>query len=448
MKKREKTLICIAAVLAIVIVLAAGICLLIKSNLTLVDGIRYPKGTSALDLRDREISFTHFQNLQEKFPGREILWNVPFQQRHYASDTKKITITSLTEQDVDALKYLPELSCVNAENCFDYEALEQLRKAFPDCRVESYVALAGQILPHDAKQLSIPEGEEDFEELMERLHYLPELETVSFTEPRLTAQELNRLRETYPNAVFQWSKNLFHQELSSDTEELDISGMKFESIREVEAQTDYLPGLKKLTMCDTELPNEDIAAFRERSRSRFQVIWNVKIRDFDLRTDAVWFKPSAFSKEVRDCDMRNMKYCEDMLYVDMSRHYVRNIDWVKGTPHLRYLVITGSPLRDIQPLRWAKELKFLDLSENDLRDLRPLQDCTALEDLNLSAVFADISPVSQMTWLKNLRISQDQSSLQNQLPDTAINAASWRQLQNYKDMLKVMEELPGPTLEK
>ena len=447
MRKQEKKLACAGVLLAVAIAGAAGGCLWWKSDQVFVDGHQYRDGTSQLDLRDRDVALSHYQKLREKFPDREILWNVPFQKRHYENNTKKITVTSLTEEDAEVLAYLTELSYVDASNCFDYEALKKLRELKPDCQVESCVAVAGQILPYDVTSLEISEGEDDFEELMARLPYLENLEEVSFTEPQLKAEELKILSETFPLIEFTWEKTLFRQRLSSQTEELDISGMKYTSVEAIEAQTDYLPGLKKLIMCDTGLFNEDIAAFRERSRDRFKVIWNVKIRDFDVRTDAVWFKPSAFSKEVRDCDMRSMKYCEDMLYVDMSRHYVKNIDWVKGTPHLKYLVVTDSPLRDIQALRYAKELKLLDLSGDDLRDLRPLMDCTALEDLTLAAVFSDLSPVGQMDWLKNLRISREESGLEQKLSNTAINGSSWKQLPNYKDMQKLME-LPGPTPEK
>ena len=447
MGKKERNLACAGVILALAVVGASGVCLWWKSEQVIVGGSRYQKGSSPLDLRDQDVSFAHYDNLRDQFPDREILWNVPFQKRHYENTVKKITLTSLAETDVEALTYLPELQYVDASNCFDYEAIQKLRETLPDCQVESYVAAAGQILPWDTEKLEIYQGEDDFQELLGRLPYLPKLREVFFQEPELKAEELKKLGETFPNVKFSWEKTLFRQTLSSETEELDISGMKYGSIEKIEAQTDYLPGLKKLIMCDTGLLNEDIAAFRERSRERFKVIWNVRIRDFELRTDALWFKPAAFSKEVRDCDMRNMAYCEDMLYVDMSGHYVRNIAWVKGTPHLKYLIVKNSPLRDIQPLRHAKELKLLDLSGNDLRDLRPLEDCTALEDLNISEIFGDLSPVENMTWLKHLRVSREEDIFAQKLPDTVINSFGWKQLQNYQDMLKVMEQ-PGPVVKK
>ena len=413
-----------------------------------VDGINYRKGSTPLDLRQETITLQHYLNLREAFPDRTILWNVPFQQRAYDCTTEKITITSLRKEDVEALTYLEQLQEIDASNCFDYEALALLRETLPDCRILSYVALDERILPWDTRTLEFQKGRGDFEELQRKLIYLPELETVRFEEPSMTAEELKRLQQLCPQVQFSWTKQLFGSLLSSDTEELDISGMKFESVEEIEAQTDFLPNLKTLTMCDTGLADAEIAAYRERSRSRFKVIWNVRIRDFDVRTDARWFYPAKFGKEVRDCDMRHLKYCEDMLYVDLSRMVVKNMDWAWGTPHLQYLVITESPLRDIQPLRTLKELKLLDLRKVDLRDMRPLADCTALEDLNVAGNYPDLETLGKMDWLHNLWVYGSEEELGAMLPDTVIHSSSregWKQLENYKEMQKILQ-MQGPVL--
>ena len=445
MNKAGKILVSATVVVALAAAGVTGWKYWDESNTLLVDGVQYRRGTSLLDLREEEISLTHYRHLQEAFPGREILWSVPFQMRSYANDTEKITVTSLTKEDVKQLELLPELQYVDARNCFDYEALQALRAAKPRCIVDSCVAIAGKIYPYDTEKLEFAEGQEDFEELLRKLAYLPSLKEVHFTEPTLTPQELQELEKTFAEVTFTWDKTLFGKHLSRDTKTLDISGRKFKSIEDVKAQTDYLPELTKLTMCNTGLPYDDIAAFRE--RSSFKVIFNVRIRDFDVRTDAVWFMPSKFGKEVRDCDMRNLKYCEDMQYVDLSRNVVKNIDWVRGTPHLKYLVIKESPLRDLQFLRDAKELRLLEISNTDLRELEPLQGCTALEDLNLSGFLGDISALREMDWLQNLwAIGGD--SLKNQLPDTNIhgsNEGGWKQLKNYREMQELLEKR-GPTL--
>ena len=443
MKKTGKILTACAVTLTLTVGSAAGL-YFYSTQLVKVDGTLYRRGIEPLDLREEEISITHYENLQKAFPQRKILWKVPFQQRFYDCDVEKITVTSLSQADAEILAYLPDLKQVDASNCFDYEGLQRLRQLKPDCRIDSFVAVDGQILPWNAENLEFSQGRGNFTELMKKLAYLPELKTVSFQEPRMTAEQLNALRETYPKVEFFWTKRLFGKLYNSEQRILDISGMKFKSIEEVESQTDYLPKLQKLIMCDSGLEYEDIAAYRERSRERFQVVFNVIIKNMDVRTDIVRFVPSEWNVAPADHETRYLKYCEDLVYVDLSRCVVRNIDWAWGTPHLQYLIIKDSPLRDIQALRNLKELKLLELSKVDLRDMRPLLDCEALEDLMITGAFPDIGVLGHMTWLQNLWINGNREELRSMLPGTAVHAeneSGWKNLNNYIYMQAIQDPL-------
>ena len=436
MKKTGKILTAAAVTLTLAAGSAAGL-YFYQAGLVNVDGIQYRRGTQPLDLRDQEITPDHYQNLRREFPQRQILWMVPFQQRYYESTVEKITVTSLSKEDAAVLSCMPDLKQVDASNCFDYEALQELRQLKPDCQVDSFVAVDGQILPWDAEKLEFSRGQGDFRELMEKLAYLPKMKKVSLREPDMTAEQLNLLKKTYPRIEFFWTRRLFGKLLNSEQRILDISGMKFDSTEEIEAQTDYLPKLQKLIMCDTGIPYEEIAAYRERSRDRFQVVFNVIIKNLDVRTDIVRFVPSEWKIAVADHETRYLKYCEDLIYVDLSHCIVRNIDWAWGTPHLQYLIIKDSPLRDIQPLRNLKELKLLELSKLDLRDMRPLEDCTALEDLMITGVYPDTGVLGRMTWLENLWVNGGRSELRSVLRETAVHGESergWKDLPNFRRM--------------
>ena len=448
MNTHAKILIAVVLILALLLGAAAGGYFWYRSAHIKVDGIIYEKDMANLDLRGQNISAEHFHHLQEAFPNCSISWDVPFQNTVYADDITEISVTSLTEEDVKQLQYFKNLQTVNAVNCPDFEMIMLLQKSYPQCNVDYSVEIAGETQGKDTASLSFPEGKGDFHQLMEKLQYLPKLKTVHFEEPGLMPEELNQLTEKYPHIQFSWVKTVFGQQLPSDTRELDISGMNFESVEEVEKQAGYLPGLEKLTMCDTKLPYDDIAAFREHVRGKCKVIFNVKIGQFNVRTDETWFMPTKFHKDVKDKDVQNLKYCEDMICIDLGHNVMKNLEWVKGTPHLKYLIVADGPLQDVTPLGTLKELKFLELFMTDIRDISPLVGCTALEDLNVARIPADVRPLAEMTWLKNLWISggrvpkEDVAYLQEKLPNTHIDAAlhhnctgrGWRQSQNYIDM--------------
>ena len=441
MRKTGKILTAAAVTLALTVSAGAGLCFW-KTQMVNVDGVQYRRGIQPLDLRAEEVTLAHYQNLQKAFPTRKILWKVPFQKRYYDSSVEKITVSSLSREYAEILACLPDLKQVDASNCCEYEALELLRQLKPDCQVDSFVAVDGQILPWNAEKLEFSKGRGNFEELLEKLAYFPRMKKVSLREPRMTARQLSLLRKTYPEIDFFWTKRLFGKLLNSEQRILDISGMKFDSIEEVESQTDYLPRLQKLIMCDSGLEYDDIASYRERSRERFQVIFNVIIKNMDVRTDIIRFVPSELGVAPADHETRYLKYCEDLIYVDLSRCVVRNIDWAWGTPHLQYLIIKDSPLRDLQALRNLKELKLLELRKLDLRDMRPLKDCTALEDLMVTGVYPDIGVLGQMTWLKNLWVNGGREELRTMLPHTVVHAeyeSGWQVLPNYIEMQAVRD---------
>ena len=122
-----------------------------------------------------------------------------------------------------------------------------------------------------------------------------------------------------------------------------------------------------------------------------------------------------------------------------------NIDFVEFMPNLEYLILAHTQLQYIEPIRHCKKLKFLELDWSPIRDLSPLKECTALEDLNLGNTFCDVTPILEMTWLKNLWMigcsSRAKYEMTQALPDTKIMitgeatvANGWRDLENYYEM--------------
>ena len=452
MSIHSKILIVLVLLLAVVLGAVAGGYYWTVITYIKVDGIRYERNAAQLDLRGQKVSPEHHENLQKALPDCKILWDVPFQQGTCSSDTQKITVTAIAQEDIQQLRYLPDLQEVDATKCIDLPMVQKLQEAYPDLKVTYGVEIGGEILDMGTESLNLDAGEGDFTQLMDRLAYLPQMKSIYFEEPELTADELMQLQEAYPGIQMTWTKTVFGKPMSCDTEELDISGMQFASVEEIEKQANYLTGLKKLTMCDTGFANEDIAAFRERARGRYKVVWNLKIGQIMVRTDDTWFMPTKLHLDVKDRDVQNLKYCEDMICIDLGHNVIKNIDWLRGTPHVKYLIIADGPLREIDAIGTLKELKFLELFMTDIRDITPLLGCTALEDLNVARIPASLRPLSEMKWLKNLWMSggwvsrEDEAFLRQELPNTRIDAAhhhnccgrGWRQIQNYYDMRDIL----------
>ena len=172
--RRKNTALTVAAV-ALTICIASVLAIWFIMGHVFVDGRPYDRDAAHLDLRGRKISAEHYEKLRRKLPGCQIQWDIPFQDGYLPQETDEITITSLTDGQVRQLDYLLQLKKVDASGCTDYAALAALKTRRPEVEVVYTVTLNGTEYPQDTRELEISgvPAEE-----VERLNYLPDLETV------------------------------------------------------------------------------------------------------------------------------------------------------------------------------------------------------------------------------------------------------------------------------
>ena len=130
MKRRNSNkLIVVLVVIAVLAVAAAGGMLAYiyyQNTHIFVEGQAYPLDATYLDLREEDISFSHFDSVQSQLPGCTVVWNVPFQGKKISSDATEIAISNPSSEDIRILgQYFPNLQTVNAAGCDNYAALEQ-----------------------------------------------------------------------------------------------------------------------------------------------------------------------------------------------------------------------------------------------------------------------------------------------------------------------------------
>ena len=206
----------------------------------------------------------------------------------------------------------------------------------------------------------------------------------------------------------------------------------------------YYPDAEKVIMVDCGIDNDTMAAFREEKRAEYKVVWKVMCRTIPVRTDEVFFHPYQHGiYNVFDDDVVNLKYCEDMICVDLGHNSLHHCDWAAYMPNLKYLILAWNIyLDDISGLSNCDELVYIELGWTQVRDFTPLLGCTKLEDLHLKYVYSDPGAIHQMTWLKNIFWEGCkpvyQEDLKASLPDTYIlfggensQTKQWRKLPNY-----------------
>lgn len=520
--RQKKIVLAGAGVLAAALIAGAAWTLL---NFYIVDFKLYAKDAAALDLRDREISVSHYDKVAQKLPDCEIRWDVPFQGGVLADDTTEVTVTSLTAEDVKALAHLSQLKTVHAESCTDYDQLMTLKETCPKVKVTYTVTLGGEAYDGDSAKIdvsSIASGEieqlqyfrnlttvvahggkgQDFSELrqycrnreitfsvslggtevpadetavtvegitdddLEVLGCLENLKKLHLVAPTASAESILALPDGYPQAEVSWEVTICGETFTStDTpEEIDLSDAEITSLEAVETAMAYLPDAQKLILgvcgvdnpdwgnsksklAASEIKNEDLAAYRDRVREDYKVVWTVRLGpSIALRTDADNFMPNHFGVgQLPDSYAYNLRYCEDMVCLDVGHMTLTDISFVEYMPNLKYLILAWTEVQYIEPIRTCKNLIWLELDNSCIRDYSPLVDCTALEDLNIGRTYCDITPILEMTWLKNLYMIFGNGGYAWQasqaLPNTHVVATGdatvgggWRRLPNYYDM--------------
>ena len=393
--------------------------------------------------RDYKLLYT----LQKRHPGLKIRYTVCLDGVEYPQDATEVKLTKLTEEELPLFAHLPQLASVDARECTDYALLQQLSDQLTGCEISYTLPIGGQEYPTDVTALELT-GTTEAD--LQMLPYLPQLRTVHITEPAADAQAFIKAVESLPQVTFSWEKEVMGITVTSADTELSFAGMPMDSFREISDALAYFPALEKVDMSNCGFDNETMAAFREEKREEYKVVWTVQCGKLTARTDDIFFMPVKYNVYYfHDSDAYNLRYCEDMICIDLGHMSIKDLSFVEFMPHLRYLVLAHTTVLDIGPLSSCKELAFLELDWTAISDYEPLLGCTGLEDLNLGLTYGDPEIIAQMTWLKNLWWKgakyKTQELLRQSLPDTYMMFSSsytvgsgWRELPNYYAMRDIL----------
>ena len=461
------------------------------------------------DLRCTGLSVQEYEMLRQTLDCK-ISWLVPFQGEYLDPETTTcVHVTHLSAQDVLALQYLPGLQEVDATQCQDLDMLFFLKQKRENLRLDYRVELGGTVWEPDTTCLRLPEL--DAKELEEKLPYLPDIDKIVITgekpvlsqvvaleqrgirlfwlvrdreipigrspteiamETDMTAQEvrdilsllpnskevglfgsqfseetMEALCEEFPDRFFLWDVPFEDRSFPSDAEEIDLSGLQVESVQWVEDRIAYMPKLTKVVMNDCGIGDAEMDALDGRYEN-IRFVWTVYIGRIPVRTDAEFFAPVVTGSFVHESEMEPLRYCRDLVAIDLGHMAIRSCTWAENMPNLQYLILADTGITDISPLANCKNLIFLELFMTAVRDYSPLLECPKLEDLNLCYTYGSAEPVRKMTWLKRLWWDgnpYETRGLAEFLPVTQCDFTSgsstgdsWRLGQRYKEQRDIL----------
>jgi len=102
----------------------------------------------------------------------------------------------------------------------------------------------------------------------------------------------------------------------------------------------YFPGTGTVFLGESSLDNETLAAQRDLVREKYKLVWVVSCGNkLKTRTDALTFMPVREKVfYFNDEEAYNLRYCEDMVCIDIGHMSIHNIDFVEHMPDLEYLI--------------------------------------------------------------------------------------------------------------
>ena len=258
-----------------------------------------------------------------------------------------------------------------------------------------------------------------------------------------------------------------------DATEIDLGEVSIRDTDEeyaaLEAFLAKLPGLTRMDMFATDIPQNRLEALAEKFPN-IEFGWTMYIPcrnelrpdrgPHRIRTDQTAFSTlhNISCNSHDETVWRILKYCKNLMALDVGHNNtLSDLSFLYDLPKLKVLILSFNlHLDDITPIGSLKDLEYLEICKNEIHDLSPLANCTQLVDLNICTNrVQDLSPLYGLKNLRRLYLMscQDHSGnpiprslwqeVKNALPDcdvnnTAINlGGTWRLHPRY-DTLKEM----------
>lgn len=360
----------------------------------------------------------------------------------------RVVDAEITELE-ELLMQLPQLKILYLEGKVPSgQELAGLKAQFPELSVVCRVVIAGQTVSTDTEHLDLTNAAVSAKELNELLPLFDKVNELTLTGTGLSDEEKMALADNLSGVMVRCELPLAGQYFMTDSPEIDISRCPV-TVEEVERMLPYFPKVEKLIMSFCGIADEEMDALNRR-HPEVSIVWTVAVGPIKVRTDAIYFYPAEYNYSPSNEELKNLRYCTEMIAVDLGHTGVRDCDFLWYMPHVKYLILADTKVKDITPLGNLKELIYLELFTVNVTDYSPLLGCTKLQDLNIGTTHGDPAPLSQMTWLHNLqwhRADQDPEhreaimKLPEQLPDTNVVlypqkevrniGGPWRYLPNY-----------------
>ena len=345
----------------------------------------------------------------EKHPQVDVTYTVSFGEASIGNKETEASLAAGTyrpELLLENLRYLPALTTLTLQDpTFTAQQAAALEEAYPELALEYTVELLGNSYSADTTHLDLSSmGSSQVEEVLPKLGLLTGLESVKLSNS-LRFSDVDRLQEANPNAVFDYSFQLFGKIVSTADKEIIYKNQKIGNAGEEELRKalTILEACDRVVLDNCGFDSEVLAKVRDDFRGQVKVVWRVYFGTngrYNTLTDDDTIRAVY---NITDDTCGPMKYLEDVKYMDIGHNeHLSDLSFVSYMPELEVLIASESGVKELTGFDNCKKLTWLELAYcYKLENIDALAGCDGLKYLNLS-----YSKVKSLEPLDGLRLER------------------------------------------
>jgi len=399
--------------------------------------------------------------LQEARPALSVSWELPFLGATVSGHSTVLTLDASaldTASLREILPLLPELQEIHITGAPLSEAQENELLSLSDRLTYYYsLELLGNTFSSRDTEISFA-GQSlsgrDVRTIEDALPRFSVLRSVDLTDCGVSEEDVLSLERAAGVEVIR-EMSVYGVKFSSDATELDFSRIRiWDKGAALEALLPELPHLERVIMCDCGIRDEDMDALNKRY-DNIRFVWTVYFSIFSCRTDATEFICARILNnhaELYSNQCSVLKYCPDLIALDLGHKNITDLSFLYDLPHLKYLILAENDIPDLTPIGSLKELTYLEIFWGKCMDLSPLSNCPNLTDLNISYCWAPADnaymtlmqmPQLERLWYCGSYLTEDQlADIRTVMPDCEMyleftgepTGGGWRDHPHYFEM--------------
>lgn len=403
----------IACLLAVMILLPAGLCACSDPNLAVeeysmivteddISQLDMFPNLKYADLRG-STCYEAIESYIASHPNVQVRYSIQFGKKRIDSTTTELSLNCENiafDELVTSLPYLKNLNKAFLSNInYSIDQIDQLKNTYPQVEFEYSVLIGRKTYSNDATAVDLSQlSAQQIDYIIEALRKLPNVVTVELMNPsgstNWAMEDVKRFHDTFPHISFHYSFQLFNRTISTTDELITYTGVSIGNLGlpELRSALEILSGSNTLILDDCGIDDSTLASLQDEFQN-IKIVWRLHFGKYSILTNAEMLR---MTKAITDKNSTYLKYCTNLKYMDLTDNpNLTNFSFIESMPELKAVVLSGTKINDLSVFESCNNLEWLDLYGcKGIKDITPLSELSNLKYLNISYTsVSDLTPI-------------------------------------------------------